>query len=53
MPEKKQYLAFVEADAGIALEAESAERAKEILENTLNTGALGPPKVRSIQRDDA
>lgn len=44
-------MAFVEADAGIGLEARSEDRAREILENTLDTGALGPPKVRSIEED--
>lgn len=51
--EKRRYIAFVEADAGIGLEARSEERAREILENTLNTGDLGPPKVRNVERDDA
>lgn len=53
MPEKEKYIAWVEADAGISLEARSEEEAREILENTLNTGALGPPKVRNVERDDA
>jgi hypothetical protein len=45
----KEYIAFVEADAGIVVEAESTETAREKLENHTNTGHLGPPKVRNVE----
>jgi len=43
-----KYIGFVESDAGITVEAESEEEAEEKLEN-IDTGHLGPPKVRSVE----
>lgn len=49
MTDKEKYIGFIEADAGIAVLAESEEDAEEQLEH-LNTGVLGPPKVRSVEQ---
>jgi hypothetical protein len=43
-----KYIGFVEADAGISVMAESPEEAEEKLED-VNTGHLGPAKVRSVE----
>lgn len=43
-----KYIGFVEADAGITVMAESEEEAEEKLEE-INTGHLGPPKVRTVE----
>lgn len=48
MTEKTKYIGFVEADAGLTVVAESPEEAEEMLEN-VNTGSLGPPKVRTVE----
>ena len=47
--ETEKYVGFVEADAGLTVEAKSEEEAKEKLENA-NTGHLGPAKVRSVEK---
>lgn len=44
-----KYIGFVEADAGITVEAESEEEAEEKLAEVVNTGHLGPAKVRSVE----
>lgn len=44
-----KYIGFIEADAGITVEAEDEEEAEERLEEQVNTGHLGPPKVRSVE----
>jgi hypothetical protein len=51
MTEKSKYIGFVEADAGIVVKAEDEEEATEKLEN-IRTGHLGPPRVRSVEKDD-
>jgi len=43
-----KYIAMVEADAGITVEADSEEEAEEILEE-VNTGVLGPAKVGPVE----
>jgi len=43
-----KYIGFVEADAGITVEADSEEEAEELLEN-VSTGHLGPAKVKSVE----
>lgn len=43
-----KYIAMVEADAGITVEAESKEEAEEMLEN-VDTGSLGPANVGPIE----
>lgn len=48
MSDTTKYIGWVEADAGISVEAEDEEEAKEMLEN-VNTGHLGPAKVRSVE----
>lgn len=40
------YAALVEADAIITLEADSKEEAREILEESVQTGHLGPVEIR-------
>lgn len=45
-----KYIAWVEADAGITVEADNPEEAKETLEETVNTGHLGPPTVKEPQK---
>lgn len=53
MTDTKRYIAFVEADAGITIDAESKEQAKAALEEQVRTGHLGPPKVRNVEVDNA
>lgn len=48
MSDLTKYIGFVEADAGLTVVAESPEAAEEKLEN-MDTGVLGPPKVRSVE----
>lgn len=48
-----RYIAFVEADGGVGFDYDGdTEEAKEYLKRTLNTGDLGPPKVRGIEVDE-
>jgi len=44
-----KYIGFVEADAGITVEAEDEEAAEELLEEQVDTGHLGPAKVRNVE----
>lgn len=44
-----KYIAWVEADAGLTVNADSPEKAEEQLEDVVNTGHLGPPKIRSVE----
>jgi len=48
----EKYIGFVEADAGLTVEAEDEEAARKKLENA-NTGHLGPAKVRSVELFDS
>jgi hypothetical protein len=47
--EYTKYIAFVEADAGLSVEATSKEHAESKLEDIVDTGHLGPPKIRSVE----
>jgi hypothetical protein len=49
MGDLTKYIAFVEADAGLTVEAESPEEAEEKFKEIVDTGHLGPPKVRSVE----
>lgn len=43
-----KYIAMVKADAGVTVEAESEEEAKELLKD-VDTGSLGPAKVGPVE----
>lgn len=51
MTEVRKYKALVEADAILVPRRtfESEEEAREYIEETVNTGDLGPPKIRAIE----
>jgi len=48
--ELSKYVGFVEADAGVTVKAKDKEHAEEKLEDVVQTGHLGPPKVRGVER---
>jgi hypothetical protein len=48
MSDKTLYVAMVEADAGITVEANNEAEAKEKLEN-VSTGVLGPATVGPVE----
>lgn len=48
-----RYMAFVEADCGIAFEhSGDVEEAEAYLEKHVDTGDLGPPVVKHVEVDD-
>lgn len=48
-----RYIAFVEADGGIGFDYDGdIEEAEKHLKKTVNTGDLGPAKVRGIEVDE-
>lgn len=47
----EKYSVLVEADAILTFKADDEEHAEELGEN-LNTGVLGPGKVRAVERFD-